>query len=92
MQEPVRDIEKTLPTLDQLVDFIIKLDNPFLSFSPGSIKFYCELARMGKLAGRLDIQKKGMSLLKKYVFGDVDKYLLRHDNDMKMMIQTLFNF
>ena len=92
MQEPVRDIEKTLPTLDQLVDFIIKLDNPFLSFSPGSIKFYCELARMGKLAGRLDIQKKATSLLKKYVFGDVDKYLLRHDNDMKMMIQAMYNF
>ena len=69
--------------LDQRVDFIIKLDNPFLSFSSKNI--YCELSDAGRLAGRLDLQKKGRSLLKKVFFGDIDKFM----NDKKKMMMKM---
>ena len=72
-------------SLNQCVDFIIKVDNPFLSFS--SKRDYSELMKMGLQVGRLDLQKKGMSLLKKYLFVDFDKYLLQYEND-KMMAKN----
>ena len=70
--------------LDQRVDFIIKLDNPFLSFS--SKKDYCELLDVGLLAGRQDLQKKGKSLLKKVFFGDIDKFMTDRKKMMRKMI------
>lgn len=69
--------------LDKRVDFIIKLDNPFLSFY--SRIDYCELSDVGLLAGRLDLQKKGKSHLKKVFFGDIDKFM----NDRKKMIMKM---
>ena len=75
------DGRNVLQTLDQLVDFIIKLDKPYLSFS--SLSLYRMLEKKGKLAGRPDLQKKGISLLEKYLVGNIDKYLLRHNHDMK---------
>ena len=68
-------------SLNQCVDFIIKVDNPFLSFS--SKRDYSELMKMGLQVGRLDLQKKGMLLLKKYLFVDFDKYLLPYENDKR---------
>jgi len=78
--DPLKFSRRFADTLDQRVDFIIKLDNPFLSFS--SKNTYCELSDMGRLAGRLDLQRKGKSLLKKVVYGDIDKFI----NDKKKMM------
>jgi len=72
-------------TLDQYVKFIIKLDKPFLSLNYSSLKLYYQLADMGLEAGRPELQKKGMSLLKKYLYADFDKFLLRCENDGMMM-------
>ena len=72
-------------SLDQRVDLIIKPDKPFLSFNCTSLQLYCKLAEMGLDTGRPDLQKKGMLLLKKYLFVDIDKFLLQYENDQKMM-------
>ena len=81
--DPRKFSRKFADTLDQRVDFIIKLDNPFLSFSSKNI--YCELSDMGRLAGRQDLQRKGKSLLKKVFFGDIDKFM---NDKKKMMMKT----
>ena len=67
------------------VDFIIKLDKPFLSFNFNSLQLYHKLLSKGLEAGRPDLLKKGESLLKKYLFVDIDKFLLQYENDQKMM-------
>ena len=75
--------------LDHHVNFIIKLDKPFLSLNYSSLKRYCQLADRGLEAGRHDLQKKGMSLLKKYLYTDFDKLLLRVGwNDEKRMLMN----
>ena len=74
-------------SLDRRITFIIKLDKPCLSFHPTSLKLYVQLEDMALEANRPDLQEKGKSLLKKYVFGDIDKYVLHYVNslnDIKM--------
>ena len=71
-----KDRQTFANSLDKRVDFIIKVDNPFLSFSSKHV--YCELSEAGLLTGRLDLQKKGKSHLKKVFFGDIgiDKFMM----------------
>ena len=77
-------------TLDQRVDFIIKVDKHFFSCYSSSLKLYCKLASIGFQADRPDLHKKGMSLLKKYLFGDADQFLLQYvyENDEKEMMMN----
>ena len=74
-------LQKFANSLNQCVDFIIKVDNPFLSFYSKNV--YCYLLGAGLTAGRLDLQRKGKSLLKKFFFGDIDKFM---NHRMKMMM------
>ena len=69
---------------DQRVEFIIKLDKPFLSFNFNSLQLYCKLLSKGLETGRPDLLKKGESLLRKHLFVDIDKFLLQYENDQKM--------
>ena len=76
-KEPRKFLPTYIKSLDQQVDLIIKFDKPFLSFNSSSLRLYGKLASMGVEAGRPDLHKKGMSLLKKYLLGrDIDKFLL----------------
>ena len=75
--------QKLANLFDQRVDFIIKVDNPFLSFYSKNV--YCYLSGAGLTAGRLDLQRKGKSLLKKFFFGDIDKFM---NHRMKMMMMN----
>ena len=77
-------------TLDQRVDLIIKVDKHFFSCYNTSLNLYCKLASIGFQAGRPDLHQKGMSLLKKYLFGDVDKFFLQYvyENDEKEMMMN----
>ena len=84
--EQSKILKTFIETLDQQVDLIIKVDNQFLFYHSGSLKLYCRLASMGLEAGRPDLYKKGMSLLQKYLFGDIDKFLLQYENDEKKMM------
>ena len=85
-KEPSKFLQTFIESLDQWVDLIIKVDKPFLTFNSGSLKLYGNLASMGVEAGRPDLHKKGMSLLKKYLLGDIDKFLLQYENDEKKMM------
>ena len=69
------DCLKFTNALDKCVDFIFKVDKPYLSFD--HFVFYWKLADMGLQCDRPDLHKKGMKLLKKHLFEDIDKFLLR---------------
>ena len=71
------DCLKFTNSLNNCVDFIVKVDKPLLSFK--YLDFYWKLADMGLQCDRPDLHKKGMKLLKKHLFEDIDKFLLRYE-------------